>query len=195
MRRRFVSKNTKFWVNNSIALHWQLQLQTRILAPLSGFVSLWATVISHDRNFRNLAGWIDPSDTPDCAKNAPKISLNWFLRKTQFRIIFLPSVQTAFTYTLCKTQIPCCRESITSLLPNCRVYQRKEIFGEICSTGCMLRSVHKLYITNQSTTRNKQLQAKSNETPTWSNTVQVLFLQGHSTCFGRKRPSSGIFKN
>ena len=24
----------------------------------------------------------------------------------------------------------------------------------------------------------------SNETPTWCNTVQVLFLQGHSTCFG-----------
>jgi len=24
--------------------------------------------------------------------------------------------------------------------------------------------------------------------------VQVLFLQGHSTCFGRKRPSSGVFK-
>jgi hypothetical protein len=35
--------------------------------------------------------------------------------------------------------------------------------------------------------------AKSNETPTWCNTVQVLFLQGHSTCFGRKRPSSGVF--
>ena len=33
----------------------------------------------------------------------------------------------------------------------------------------------------------------SNETPTWCNTVQVLFLQGHSTCFGRKRPSS-VFK-
>ena len=25
--------------------------------------------------------------------------------------------------------------------------------------------------------------------------MQVLFLQGHSTCFGRKRPSSGVFKN
>ena len=24
--------------------------------------------------------------------------------------------------------------------------------------------------------------------------MQVLFLQGHSTCFGRKRPSSGLFK-
>ena len=35
---------------------------------------------------------------------------------------------------------------------------------------------------------------KSNETPNWCNTVQVLFLQGHSTCFGRKRPSSGLFK-
>ena len=34
----------------------------------------------------------------------------------------------------------------------------------------------------------------SNETPTWCDTVQVLFLQGHSTCFGRKRPSSGVFK-
>jgi len=32
------------------------------------------------------------------------------------------------------------------------------------------------------------------ETPTWCNTVQVLFLQYHSTCFGRKRPSSGVFK-
>jgi len=31
---------------------------------------------------------------------------------------------------------------------------------------------------------------KSNETPTWCNTVQVLVLQSHSTCFGRKRPSS-----
>jgi hypothetical protein len=38
-------------------------------------------------------------------------------------------------------------------------------------------------------------QYKSNETPTWCNTVQVLFLQGDSTCFGRKRPSSGVFKN
>ena len=26
------------------------------------------------------------------------------------------------------------------------------------------------------------------------NTVQVLFLQSQSTCFGRKRPSSGLFK-
>ena len=25
-------------------------------------------------------------------------------------------------------------------------------------------------------------------------TLQVLFLQGHSACFGRKRPSSGVFK-
>ena len=32
------------------------------------------------------------------------------------------------------------------------------------------------------------------KTPTWCYTVQVLFLQGHSTCFGRKRPSSGVFK-
>ena len=24
--------------------------------------------------------------------------------------------------------------------------------------------------------------------------MQVLFLQSHSTCFGRKRPSSGVFK-
>ena len=32
------------------------------------------------------------------------------------------------------------------------------------------------------------------KTPTWCNTVQVLFLQGHSTWFGRKRPSSGVFK-
>ena len=31
-------------------------------------------------------------------------------------------------------------------------------------------------------------QYKSNETPTWCNTVQVLFLQGHSTCFGRQAP-------
>ena len=36
--------------------------------------------------------------------------------------------------------------------------------------------------------------SKSNETLTLCNTVQVLFLQGHSTCFGRKRPSSGVFK-
>ena len=35
---------------------------------------------------------------------------------------------------------------------------------------------------------------KSNEIPAWCNTVQVLFLQGLSTCFGRKRPSSGVFK-
>jgi len=37
-------------------------------------------------------------------------------------------------------------------------------------------------------------QYKSNETRTWCNTVQVLFLQSHSTCFGRKRPSSVLFK-
>ena len=35
---------------------------------------------------------------------------------------------------------------------------------------------------------------KSNEKPTWCNTVQVLFLQSHYTCFGRKRPWSGVFK-
>jgi hypothetical protein len=29
---------------------------------------------------------------------------------------------------------------------------------------------------------------RSNKTPTWSNTVQVLFLQKHSTCFGRQAP-------
>ena len=40
----------------------------------------------------------------------------------------------------------------------------------------------------------ESLATKSNETPTWCNTVQVLFLQGHSTCFGRKRTSSGVFK-
>ena len=46
-------------------------------------------------------------------------------------------------------------------------------------------------------TQRKQIQGrkdKSNETPTWCNTVQVLFLQSHSTCFGPKRPSSGVFK-
>ena len=32
------------------------------------------------------------------------------------------------------------------------------------------------------------IQGKSNETPTWCNIVQVLFLQGHSTCFGRQAP-------
>jgi len=32
------------------------------------------------------------------------------------------------------------------------------------------------------------------KTPTWCNTVRILFLQSHSTCFGRKRPSSGVFK-
>ena len=40
----------------------------------------------------------------------------------------------------------------------------------------------------------RSIQHKSNETPTWCNTVQVLFLQSHSTCFGRKLPSSGVFK-
>ena len=40
----------------------------------------------------------------------------------------------------------------------------------------------------------KHVEDKSNETPTWCSTVQVLFLQSHSTCFGRKRPSSGVFK-
>ena len=35
---------------------------------------------------------------------------------------------------------------------------------------------------------------ESNETPNWCNSVQVLFLQGHSTFFGRKRTSSGVFK-
>ena len=39
-----------------------------------------------------------------------------------------------------------------------------------------------------------KISGSSNETPTWCNTVQVLFLQGHSTCFGHKRPSSGVFK-
>ena len=32
---------------------------------------------------------------------------------------------------------------------------------------------------------------KSNETPTWCNTVHVLFLQGHSKCFGQFWPSLG----
>jgi len=35
---------------------------------------------------------------------------------------------------------------------------------------------------------------ESNKTPTWCNTVQVLFLQSQSTCFGRERPSPGVFK-
>ena len=39
-----------------------------------------------------------------------------------------------------------------------------------------------------------KMNMRSNETPTWCNTMQVLFLQSHSTCFGRKRPSSGVFK-
>ena len=29
---------------------------------------------------------------------------------------------------------------------------------------------------------------QSNKTPTWCNTVQVLFLQSHSACFGRQAP-------
>ena len=32
-------------------------------------------------------------------------------------------------------------------------------------------------------TRIIEKKTESNETPTWCNTVQVLFLQGHSTCF------------
>ena len=47
---------------------------------------------------------------------------------------------------------------------------------------------------SQKTLREKSKKRRSNETPTLCNTVQVLFLQGHSTCFGRKRPSSGVFK-
>ena len=35
---------------------------------------------------------------------------------------------------------------------------------------------------------------KSNETPAWCKTVQVLFLQSYFTCFEHKRPSSGVFK-
>ena len=35
---------------------------------------------------------------------------------------------------------------------------------------------------------------ETNEAQTCCKTVQVLFLQGHSTCFGRMRPSSGVFK-
>ena len=65
-------------------------------------------------------------------------------------------------------------------------------------------NIHKLSVglTKRHTTRKlqrcedtpKDSINKSNETPTWCNTVQVLFLQSHSTCFGRKRPSSGVFK-
>jgi hypothetical protein len=29
---------------------------------------------------------------------------------------------------------------------------------------------------------------RSNKTPTWCSTVQVLFLQSHSTCFGHQAP-------
>ena len=48
---------------------------------------------------------------------------------------------------------------------------------------------------NTNSVQTNVLKYKSNETPTWYNTVHILFLQGHSTCFGRKRPSSGVFKN
>ena len=53
-------------------------------------------------------------------------------------------------------------------------------------------SLHYISVQEKHCTWNVTL--SSNETPTWCNTVQVLFLQGHSTCFGRKRPSSGVFK-
>ena len=35
---------------------------------------------------------------------------------------------------------------------------------------------------------NIPLSNKSNKTPTWCDTVQVSFLQSHSTCFGRQAP-------
>ena len=35
---------------------------------------------------------------------------------------------------------------------------------------------------------NGRVHLLSNETPTWCNTVQVLFLQSHSTCFRRQAP-------
>jgi len=73
-------------------------------------------------------------------------------------------------------------------------------------TGCFETSAHKIQTTgNHPNERIKQLQIvlilyfrasgyKSNETPILCNTVQVLFLQSHSTCFGGKRTSSGVLK-
>ena len=48
----------------------------------------------------------------------------------------------------------------------------------------------------QSTKRREWKQvSKSNKTQTWCNTVQVLFLQTHSTCFGRQAPIIRSIKN
>ena len=59
---------------------------------------------------------------------------------------------------------------------------------------CAFCSILITYVHHTARFNKRKVTKQSNQTPTWCNTVQVLFLQGHSTCFGRKRPSSGVFK-
>ena len=79
----------------------------------------------------------------------------------------------------------------TTCTPKCIFYKRLEIFSRINLTTSEFVFTRSLRQVNLFTVR---LYWNSNETPTWRNTVQVLFLQSHSTCFGRKRPSSGVLK-
>ena len=70
---------------------------------------------------------------------------------------------------------------------------------EVRLSGCKVRTLAKCYCQHNLLFLKKlvlflNFYTRSNKTPTWCNTVQVLFLQSHSTCFGCKRPSSGVFK-
>ena len=60
--------------------------------------------------------------------------------------------------------------------------------ASICLATTDIRSKYNLVTAQFCEYFVKQTLHKSNKTPTWCNTVQVLFLQSHSTCFGRQAP-------
>jgi len=63
-----------------------------------------------------------------------------------------------------------------------------------CLTGLAIMITRAYFHWSGKCPRRKMLLYKSNETPAWCNTVQVLFLQSYSTCFGRQAPIIRSFK-
>ena len=53
---------------------------------------------------------------------------------------------------------------------------------------CYIFTESKWYTCSLQLTNSRDVINRSNKTPTWCNTVQFLFLQSHSTCFGCQAP-------
>ena len=117
---------------------------------------------------------------------SPNVKLHWYSQHPLS--VQLSHYQSNETPTWCNTVLVLFLQSLSTCFgrkrPSSRVFKTST-----AATGtCVIVAGKSSHLLIRAGGPNKD------ETPNWCNIVQVLFLQSHSTCFGRKRPSSRVFK-